>query len=337
MEPDQRTEINDGPVVSMILPIRNEAEAIGRCLDSIIVQEYARERIETIVVDGMSEDCTREIVEEFASHHPNIRLLSNTRRIVPVALNIGIRAARGSIIVRVDGHTAIAPDYVEQCVAALQRTGADNVGGRMDARSTGFFGETVALATSSPFGIGGSRFHYSQREEWVDTVYLGAYRRELFDRIGLFDEEMVRDQDDEFNYRLRAQGGRIRLCPQIRSEYTNRSSPSRLWKQYYEYGYWKVRVLQKHPRQMSWRHFMPPAFVLALSSGVVLLFFGMPWSLLITAGSYILACSAASMWVAAKSGIRYLCTLPAVFAILHMSYGVGFLVGLIRFFDRWLG
>ena len=323
------------PLVSVIMPIRNEAEHIGRCLDAVLAQDYPADRLDLILVDGVSEDRTCEIVEGYIQHHPNIRLLSNPQRIVPTALNKGIRAARGDIIVRVDGHTVIAPNYVRQCVAALQRTGADNVGGRMDAESPGLFGEASALATSSPFGVGSARFHYSHKEEWVDTVYMGAYRREVFDRIGLFDEEMVRDQDDEFNYRLRAHGGRVLLCPQIRSRYTNRSSPRTLWRQYSEYGYWKVRVLQKHPRQMSWRQFVPPAFVAALLGALGLAAFGILWPLALIAGSYLAANLTASLWMAVRSGSRYLVALPVAFAILHTSYGTGFLIGLIRFANRW--
>ena len=335
MKPKQETKLADWPLVSVIMPIRNEAKHIGRCLDAVVTQDYPANCLDLILVDGMSQDRTCEIVEGYIQRHPNIRLLSNPQHIVPTALNIGIRAARGDIIVRVDGHTAIAPDYVRQCVVALQRTGADNVGGRMDAEALGFFGETVALATSSPFGVGNARFHYSRQEEWVDTVYLGAYRREIFERIGLFDEEMVRDQDDEFNYRLRAHGGNILLCPQIRSRYTNRSGPRKLWRQYFEYGYWKVRVLQKHSRQMSWRQFVPPLFVAALLGALGLAALGVFWPLALIAGSYLAANLTASLWMSARSDMRYLAALPVAFAILHTSYGAGFLIGLIRFANRW--
>jgi succinoglycan biosynthesis protein ExoA len=323
------------PLVSVIMPIRNEVEHVERCLDAVLAQDYPADCLDVVVLDGMSEDRTREIVSGYVQGYPNVRLLDNPQRIVSTALNIGIRAAKGDILIRVDGHTTIAPDYVRQCVAALGRTGADNVGGRMDAESSGLFGEAVALATSSPFGVGDARFHYSRKEEWADTVYMGAYRREVFDRVGLFDEEMVRDQDDEFNYRLRARGGRILLCPQIRSRYTNRSSPRKLWRQYFEYGYWKVRVLQKHPRQMSWRQFVPPMFVMALLGTLGLSAFGVFWPLASIAGSYLVANLAASLSIAVRSGLRHLAVLPVVFAILHVSWGMGFLSGLLRFANRW--
>jgi glycosyltransferase involved in cell wall biosynthesis len=264
-------------------------------------------------------------------------LLDNPGLIVPTALNIGIRCARGEIIVRVDGHTVIAPDYVRRCVETLQRTGADNVGGLMHTVALNAVGQAVALATGTPFGVGSARFHYSDCEEWVDTVYLGAWPRAVFERIGLFDEELVRDQDDEFNYRLRKAGGRILLCPDIKSRYTGRSRLWGLWKQYFQYGCWKVRVLQKHPRQMQARQFVPPTFVAALLGSALLAFFA-SWGLLLLGligGAYLLANGAASLITAGRKGWRHLPLLPLIFAILHFSYGLGFLIGLFRFWHRW--
>src|SRR5262245_34169273 len=200
---------SDLPLVTVIMPVRQEAGFIARSLGAVLAQEYPVERLEVLVADGGSTDGTREIVQAHQARHPNLRLVDNPGQIVPTGLNAALRHARGEVIVRVDGHTEIAPDYVLECVSALRRMGADNVGGRMNAIGEGPFGEAVALATSSPFGIGNARFHYSDREEWVDTVYMGAWPREVFARIGLFDEELVRDQDEEFNYRLLGLGGRI--------------------------------------------------------------------------------------------------------------------------------
>ena len=206
----------------------------------------------------------------------------------------------------------------------------------MNALGEGTFGAAVALATSSPFGVGGARFHYSDREEWVDTVYLGAWRRDVFDRIGFFDEELVRNQDDEFNYRLRASGGRILLAPTIRSKYTVRGTPARLWKQYFQYGYWKVRVLQKHMRQMQPRQFVPPAFVGAL----LVLAIAAPFSPMAAKGLLALALTYLAVNVAAaiattKSSLRLAPLVALVFVILHLSYGSGFLAGLVRFAGKW--
>ncbi len=327
------------PLITLILPIRNEAAHIERTLAALLAQDYPAQRMEILVVDGMSDDATREIVSQFTMHNSSftIHLLDNPRRIVATALNIGLAHARGDVIVRVDGHTEIAPDYVRRCVDLLQRTGADNVGGRMQPVGQGAFGASVAVATSSPFGVGDGRFHYSADEEWVDTVYLGAWPREVFQRIGGFDEELVRNQDDEFNYRLRKAGGRILLSPLIRSHYVNRSTPASLWRQYYQYGYWKVRVLQKHPRQMQWRQFVPPLFVAGLLAGPPLgLLHPLFWTLwLSVVALYALVNLCASLWVASRQGWRHLLHLPLVFAILHSSYGLGFLIGLFAFARRW--
>jgi glycosyltransferase involved in cell wall biosynthesis len=322
--------------VSILLPIRNEESSIAAALLAIQGQDYPTERVEIIIADGMSSDNTRQIIcRQFGEQ--NLKIIDNPGKIVPTGLNAALQIARGEIIIRVDGHTLIAPDYVRRSVETLARTGADNVGGRMNARGQSRFGEAVAVATSTPFGVGGARFHYSDQEEWVDTVYMGAWRREVFEKIGLFDEELIRDQDDEFNYRLREYGGKILLSPKIKSVYTNRSSPRALWKQYFQYGFWKVRVLQKHPRQMSFRQFVPPLFVAALAINLILaLFTAWGWiTLLLVGGSYFFANMAASLITAKKIGWHHLVLLPGTFAILHLSYGLGFLAGLIKFWNRW--
>jgi succinoglycan biosynthesis protein ExoA len=326
------------PHVTVIMPIHDEEQFIRRSLGAVLAQDYPPDRMEVLVVDGMSTDNTRQLLDEIIARYPipHIHILDNPHKIVPAGINIALQCAKGEIIIRVDGHTLLSHDYVRQCVETLQRTGADNAGGRMNAVGSSLFGEGVALATSTPFGIGGGRFHYADQEEWVDTVYLGAWPRQVFEKVGLFDEELVRDQDDEFNYRLRAAGGKIYLNPEIKSEYTVRSTPGALWRQYYQYGYWKVRVLQKHPRQMSLRQFVPPAFMLTLFGSFILSPFPVtrPLSLAIPL-IYLLANLSASLWVAARRGRSSLPDLPIVFAILHLSYGLGFLSGLIKFWDRW--
>ena len=325
------------PLISVILPIRNEESTIERCLRAVLLQDYPAERMEVIVADGCSEDRTREIVKALQANHPNLILIDNPGRIVPTGLNAALRTARGEIIVRVDGHTLITPGYVRACVEALHRSGADNVGGRMNAIGRTPFGQAVSIATSSPFGVGSARFHYSEAEELVDTVYMGAWKREVFERNGLFDEELIRDQDDEFNYRLRERGGKILLSPAIQSQYTGRSTPKALWKQYFQYGLWKVRVLQKHPRQMSWRQFIPPLFAFSLIvTGSWGLFSRIGRMLLALAvGSYLVANLGASLYIASQRGWEHLTRLPQTFAILHLSYGLGFLTGLVKFWNRW--
>jgi succinoglycan biosynthesis protein ExoA len=323
--------------VTVVMPVRNEAAFIERSLGAVLAQDYQSDRLEVFVADGLSTDGTREIVSRFKTAHSNLRLIDNPQKIVASGLNLALSEARGEFIVRVDGHTVIASDYVRNCVKALTSTGADNAGGRMTPVSNSLFGRAVAAATCSRFGVGSARFHYSQRQEWVDTVYLGAWRRDLFTGIGKFDETMVRNQDDEFNYRLRAHGGKILLDPTIKSEYHNRATPLALWKQYFQYGFWKVRVMQKHPRQMQFRQFAPPTFVatvvlLALLAAVMKAAW-LPMLAVLTV--YVLANLLGSILTASRSSLQVLPLLPLTFALIHFAYGLGFLFGLLRFWNRW--
>jgi succinoglycan biosynthesis protein ExoA len=325
--------------VSVIMPIRNEADFIERSLGAVLDQDYPRGFMEVLVADGMSTDGTQKAIDRLADGHPDITvvLIQNPGQIVSTGLNLALARARGDVIVRVDGHTIVAPDYVRQCVAALQRSGADNVGGRMRAVSQNKFGEAVSLATSTRFGVGGARFHWSDREEWVDTVYMGAWPREVFQHIGMFDEEQVRNQDDELNYRLLEHGGRTLLSPSIRSHYYTRSTLRSLWTQYFQYGLWKVRVMQKHPRQMRPRQFVPPIFVgvLAISLGLAPFNATARWGLALTVFCYVAANATASALSVRRVERSSLPLLMLVYAVLHMSYGLGFAMGLAKFWNRW--
>lgn len=331
--------MNDAlPFVSVIMPIRNEADFIERSLGAVLAQDYPHDRMEVLVADGMSEDDTQSLVARIADQTDvSVTIVPNDRYIVPTGFNAALKDATGEIIVRVDGHTIIEADYIRNCVRLLLQRKADNVGGKMNAQASSEFGLAVAAATSSPFGVGGARFHYSDAEEYVDTVYMGAWRREIFDQIGLFDEELVRNQDDEFNYRLRSAGGRILLSPAIKSDYFGRSTPRGLWRQYYQYGLYKVRVLQKHPRQMQPRQFVPFAFVASLGVTIAGALFVRRLRYLAGAivAVYAIANIAASISVAMSAGRSTLRYLPVVFTILHFSYGLGFARGLIKFRGRW--
>jgi len=320
------------PTVTVVIPIRNEERYIAQCLKSVADQDYPAYRLEILVVDSMSDDRSREIVVEFGAKYPHIRLLDNPRRIASTALNIGIENASGDVIVRVDGHCVLEPDYISQCVRYLQKTGADNVGGLMRAVGESYVGKAIALVTSSPFGIGYSKFHYSQEEQYVDTVYLGAFRREVFDKVGLFDEELVRNQDYELNYRIRASGGKIFLTPAIKSWYITRNSLLGFWKQYFYYGFSKVRVLKKHPRSVKLRQLVPPAFVLTLfTSGLLGLFSHVFFYLLLAVlWGYLAIVLFSSFLIARKRRWRYLPVLPVTFISLHLSWGLGFLWSLAR-------
>jgi glycosyltransferase involved in cell wall biosynthesis len=322
------------PRVSIVVPMRNEMAWIDRCLGAILAQDYPPDRMELIVVDGMSDDGSYEHLTDLAEREPRLRILRNPRRIVPSSLNLAIAAARGDVIVRVDAHTEIAPDYVRVGAEVLARTGADNVGGPMVKIGGGAVGDAIAGAMSSRFGIG-SYFQFGTAEREGDTVYMGMWPRAVFERVGLFDEELVRNQDDELSYRIRKAGGRIIVSPAMRSRYQNRQSWRKLVRQFYEYGLWKTRVLQKHPRQMSIRHYVPPGFdatVLAgLASGPLLGPVG-PAVALAALAAYAGAMALVSMREA-RAGARGRYWLALV--LIHHAWALGFLTGMVRFAPRW--
>ncbi len=326
------------PQVSLLLPIRNEALYISRCLNALQKQDYPAKQLEIIVIDGQSTDGTQKIVLNAGLRFQQLYLLDNPGRIVPLSMNLALRKAQGEIIIRIDGHCEIASDYVSQCVANLQTGEADCVGGPIETIGETHLAQAIAIGMSSKFGVGGSAFRtVNDQKMYVDTVAFPAFTRQAIEKTGLFDEELVRNQDDEYSYRLRKWGGKILLAPDVKSKYYSRGSLWSLWRQYFQYGFWKVRVLQKHPRQMSLRQFVPPAFVASL--GVALLFalvspFG-KMLLALIAGLYLTANLLASLWTAAQRGWRYLPLLPVVFANLHLSYGAGFLTGLVKFARRW--
>lgn len=324
--------------VTIILPIHNEANFIRQSIEAILSQDYPQDQIEIIIADGMSTDKTREIIQVYQQTHTQIHLIDNPGKIVPTGMNIALRQAKGDIIIRVDGHCIIAPDYVSICVEHLLTDRVDGVGGPMETIGETQLSETIALAMSSPFGVGNSAFRtMTGKTMLADTVPFPAYTREIIEKVGLYDEELVRNQDDEYNFRIREAGGKLLLAADVHSKYYSRGSLSRLWKQYFQYGLWKVRVLQKHPRQMSIRQFVPPLFVTGLLATLLLTFISnWGWIMLVlVGGSYLLANLTASLATTTKKGWKHLPLLPITFAILHLSYGVGFLAGLIKFWNRW--
>ena len=321
------------PLVTILFPIRNEARYIERALRAVLAQTYPSSKLEVIVVDGLSDDGTREIVQRSIAEALTIKVLvlDNPERIVSTALNRGIRAARGQVLIRVDGHAVIAPDYVERCIAALNTVKAECVGGVIQTVGETLVARAIARAQSSPFGVGGARFRYSTRAGYVDTLAFGAYPRRVFERIGLFDEELVRNQDDEFNLRLTRTGGKIWLDPEIRSTYYSRTTLPALWKQYFEYGFWKVRVIQKHGRPASWRHLVPMLLVFALLTAALVSLLTHAWIVFAAVGlGYLIATLVAAAWIAMRDGRYLLLLLPVTFTVMHLGYGVGFTTGIIH-------
>lgn len=319
------------------MPVRNEVDFIERSVGSVVCQDYPSECIEILIADGMSEDGTREIIRALQQEHSNLKLVDNPGKIVASGLNTALLQARGEIIVRVDGHCEVAPDYVSRCVGHLVNDEVDAVGGPVTTIGESTTARAIAAAMSSSFGVGGSAFRIpNNRTRFTDTVAFPAYRRSLIDLGGAFDQELVRNQDDEYNYRLRKLGVNILLASDVRSRYYSRANLRKLGSQYFQYGYWKVRVMQKHPRQMQLRQLVPLLFVLSLLSLLIAspLFPLAGYLAALLLGVYVVAAAAASI-LSVNGEWKLLPIVPLAFATIHFAYGLGFLFGFLKFWNRW--
>jgi len=327
--------------VSVVMACRNEIRHIRECLDSLLEQEWGDLDWEAVVADGMSDDGTREALAEYCARNPRVRWIDNPGKIVSTGLNAAIRLARGSVIIRMDAHTLYDPSYCRRCVVTLLRTNASNAGGPARTRAQSVRQRAVAAAYHSPFSTGGARFHQAGYRGWVDTVPYGCWHKETLVELGLFDESLIRNQDDELNLRLLRQGGKIWQDPDIKSWYSPRGDLKSLFRQYFQYGYWKVPVLRKHRLPGSWRHLVPVAFVggnLALPAvwaaplGAWSSLAG--WTWLGCGAAYAAVIGFASMQAARRNGWDLLPFLPAAFATFHFSYGLGMMSGLARRWDN---
>jgi succinoglycan biosynthesis protein ExoA len=324
--------VGDCPFVSVVMPVHNEIKFISRSVPAVLNQDYARDRMEIIIADGMSTDGTRKLLQEYALADNRLLIIDNPKSIVAAGLNAAFAVSRGQIIVRVDGHCEIARDYVRRCVAHLLEDGVDGVGGSVETIGETYIARVIAKAMSSKFGVGNSSFRtVHHRTLLADTIPFPAYRREIIEKAGPYDEELVRNQDDEYNYRLRERGAKLLLAADVKSRYYSRSSLKMLWRQYYQYGFWKVRVMRKHPRQMSTRQYVPAVFVAALLSigATSIVFPSAAPAFLFIAASYALASLSAAIWTC-RNDLSALPAMPLAFAALHLGYGLGFLWGLIR-------
>ncbi|MBI1357002.1 MAG: glycosyltransferase [Acidobacteria bacterium] len=322
-------------LVSILTPCRCEGPYIEDFVANVESQELPPEvEIELLVAEARSEDDGYQRLSRLAADRPWLRVLDNPRRTTPAGLNIAIRQARGDVLLRMDVHTTYAPDYVAECLRALESSGADNVGGPWVARGEGFVAETIALAFQSKWSTGGGRAHDPGYEGFVDTVYLGCWRREAFARFGRFDESLIRGQDSELNFRIWLRGGRVWQTPRIRSWYQPRRSLVALFRQYAQWGYWKVAILRMHRAPASLRQLAPGLFLLGLAAGLpaawVWPVLAAPWLGVVAA--YLLANIAAAVVVCRRAGAwKFLALLPAVFAVFHFGFGYGYLRGAVDF------
>ncbi|MFL0269785.1 glycosyltransferase family 2 protein [Candidatus Clostridium radicumherbarum] len=324
--------INNGKV-TIVIPCRNEEKYIANCLDSFINQSYPKELLEVFVCDGMSTDGTRDIVNTYQANYNNIKLLDNFGLTAPKAMNLGISQSNSEYIIIFGAHANAHVDFVKNNIEVLRDKTIGCAGGLLETINNSDKGKAIAYAMSSPFGVGNALFRYANKETYVDTVAFGAYRREVLEEIGYFDDELVRNQDDELNFRVIKAGYKILLSPKIKSRYYSRASLSKLWKQYYQYGFWKVRVMQKHGRTAALRHLVPMIFTIVNVLGFLLSFFSKNILYLwITELIIYFICNIICAAKASKKEYKLIKYISTAFLILHLSYGVGFINGLFNFY-----
>ena len=314
------------PTVSVVVPTYNAKDAIEACIASLQRQDYPLERLEIVVADGSSTDGSAEAARRLATvqPHPRVRVIVNPKGNTASGLNLGIEAATGDVIVRLDAHSEAPPDYVRRNVEVLSSSGADYVGGKPNNVGYGYWGEAIALAMASRFGVG-VHFRTSSDPGDVDTVAFGAFRRETFRRVGPFDEDLLYSEDNEYTHRIRAAGGRIYFHPAIQFTYHPRRSLAALFRQYRNYGWGRMRHALRDGTGASARHFVPMAFVGALGIlGVASL---ASTSARLALGAllavYLLCAVGMSAGIASAAGLRYFPALPLVFLCLHVGYGIG--------------
>lgn len=320
--------------VAVIIPCRNEEGYIGKCIESFLEQSYPKELLKIVISDGFSTDNTRNIINDYMKNNKNIILLDNEGLTAPKGMNKGIKKTDTDIIIIFGAHAYADKEFVLENVKALENNDVGCVGGILKTINNTIKGEAIAQSMMCPFGVGNATFRYAEKECYVDTVAFGAYKREVLEKVGIFDDELVRNQDDELNFRVVKDGYKILLSPKIKSTYYGRSSLAKLWKQYYQYGFWKVRVIQKHNRPASIRHLIPMLFVLyLLVGGTLSLFFKSIRSIFfIILALYVLLDLVFSIKLSLKSKMKYLAYIAVCFPILHLSYGIGFLLGILNFY-----
>lgn len=321
--------------VSVIIPCFNEEDTIRLLLISLSQQTFPQQNMEILIADGMSQDKTRDEIKRFQTENQamNIRVIDNSKQSIPAALNAAIRAAKGEVFLRMDAHAIPQPDYIERCVKALEDNLAENVGGVWDIRprTDTPIARAIALAAAHPLGVGDAHYRFADKAVYVDTVPFGSFKRTLIDKIGLFDETLLTNEDYEFNTRIIQNGGRIWLDPSIRSTYYARKNLDELRKQYWRYGFWKAQMIKRYPKTLRLRQALPPLFVFSLfvlSIAAIL----SPVAFILVLGEvalYALILLAVGIQIAIKEkDAHMLYGVPLAIATMHFNWGAGFIRGI---------
>ncbi len=321
--------------ISVVMPLYNEEKYIRNCIDSLLLQDYPINCMEWIFVDGCSTDDTKKILFEYQKKYPElIKIFDNPNKTVPYAMNIGIAKAKGEYIIRLDAHADYKTDYISKCVFYLDTTDADNVGGVAETKSRGFVGEAIALMLSSKFGVGNSQFRTNGQSGFVDTVPFGAFRREVFEKWGGYDERLTRNQDNEMNYRIRKNGGKIYLSNDICFSYYCRDSIKGIADMAVKNGMWNVITMRLCPGAMGLRHFVPLLFLLSVIGLPILGLFhkGFLKIFFCEIGLYSLLDIVFSLRAAKEK--KYIGILLILFPIFHFAYGYGSLKGIVKIANK---
>jgi succinoglycan biosynthesis protein ExoA len=334
------------PFVTVVVPCRNEEKHIARCLESILANDYPKERMEILVLDGMSEDRTREIVAGYSKRHPIVRLVENPEKHIPAAMNLGIREARGETIIKMDAHSAFRREHISLCVAYQEKYGAENVGGvcKMRPGADTAMARAIVLGLGSRFGSGNANVKVGvEKPTWSDTAAFGCFRKELFSRVGLFDERLLSSSDLDLNQRIRAAGGGILVVPDVVVNYLADADLRALRRHVFADGVWISYVMKFGKRAFSWRHWVPAAFVLSVVAAFALgaVNRAFLWMGAGVATVYAAVSLAVSVQIAVREREpRYAFLLPVVFAVRHLAHGIGTLFGLLLVIlpgEHWKG
>lgn len=323
--------------VSIIIPCYNEEKRIRLLLDAIFAQTYPRALLDVTFADGHSSDQTRAVIAAFQAEHPDLQInvVDTIPGNIPAALNRAMIASTGEIIVRLDGHSAPYPDYIEKSVAALEARKGDNVGGVWEIRpgAETWVAKSIAVAAAHPLGVGDALYRHAKEAASVDTVPFGAWQRVLVEKVGGYDESLLTNEDYEFNARICQSGGKIWLDPSIRSVYYARSTFGALAAQYFRYGFWKFKMLRRYPGTLRWRQALPPVFVTSLVGGILLAWFWplFGWLLTLELLGYFGILGLAGLRLGFKRKELFLVFgLPLAIAVMHLTWGSGFLWSIIK-------
>ncbi len=319
-------------LVSIVIPCYNEEKHIYTLLKALHQQNYPTDQLEIIIADGLSTDNTLQQIERFKSAHPDIliKVLRNDQQIIPAALNLAIQASSGHYIIRMDAHSIPSATYIERCVRHLEAGIADNVGGLwlIQPAADSLIAKAIAFAAAHPFAVGDAKYRFSKQAAYVETVPYGAYRRDLFHNIGLFDETLLANEDYEINTRILKSGGKIYFDPQITIDYVARENLRSLWRQYFNYGFWKFKMLQKYPETIRWRQAIPPLFVISITMGSIIAVFVRIFrffvllELMIYFGLMILS---SVKFAKKEKNPALLVGVPLAILTMHFGWGLGFL------------